>query len=104
VRLKGDEAGGAAATINWVLTDTDERLVLRLSNGTLSHVLGATADDADTTLTLTRAALNRFILGTVTFDDLVEQGEVTADPGLDPLHAILALLDDFDLWFNIIEP
>ena len=104
VRLKGDEAGGAAATINWVLTDTDERLVLRLSNGALSHVLGATADDADATLTLTRAALNRFILGDATFAELVEQGELTADPSLDPLHAILALLDDFDLWFNIIEP
>jgi alkyl sulfatase BDS1-like metallo-beta-lactamase superfamily hydrolase len=67
-------------------------------------VLGRTEDGADATITLTRAALNRFILGQTTLDAEAESGEITVEPSLAPLDTLLGLLDSFDLWFNIVEP
>ncbi len=104
VRLNGEKAGGVAITLNWVLTDTNERVVLDLSNGALSHVIGRTDDEADATITLTRAALNRYILGQTTLDEEASRGEISVSPDIAPLDTLLGLLDDFDLWFNIIEP
>ena len=104
VRLNGEKAGGVAITLNWVLTDTNERVVLDLSNGALSHVIGRTDDEGDATITLTRAALNRYILGQTTLDEEASRGEISVSPDIAPLDTLLGLLDDFDLWFNIIEP
>lgn len=104
VRLDGAKAGGTDVTLNWVFTDTGEQVLLHLSNGALSHVIGRTDDAADATVTLTRAALNRFILGQTTLDDEAKNGEITVAPDIAPLDTLLGLLDDFDLWFNIIEP
>jgi alkyl sulfatase BDS1-like metallo-beta-lactamase superfamily hydrolase len=104
VRLNGAKAGGIDVTLNWVFTDTKEQVLLRLSNGALSHVLGRTDDSADATITLTRAALNRFILGQSPLDEEAASGEITVEPDIAPLNTLLSLLDDFDLWFNIVEP
>ncbi len=104
VRLNGEKAGDSHITLNWVFTDTDEQILLRLSGGALSHVIGRTDDHADATITLTRGALNRFILGQSTLDDEAKSGEITVSPDIAPLDTLLGLLDSFDLWFNIIEP
>jgi alkyl sulfatase BDS1-like metallo-beta-lactamase superfamily hydrolase len=104
VRLNGAKAGGTDVTLNWVFTDTHEQVLLRLSNGALSHVIGRTDPSADATITLTRVALNRFILGQSTLDDEASSGEITVEPDIAPLDTLLGLLDDFDLWFNIVEP
>lgn len=104
VRLNGAKAGDTDLTLNWDFTDTGEKVLLRLSNGALSHVMGRLADDADVTITLTRDALNRFILGEASFDAQAESGEISLAPDLGPLDALLGLLDEFKLWFNIIEP
>jgi alkyl sulfatase BDS1-like metallo-beta-lactamase superfamily hydrolase len=104
VRLNGAKAGSADVTLNWVFTDTHEQVLLRLSNGALSHVIGRTDPGADATITLTRAALNRFILGQSTLDDEASSGEITVEPDIAPLDTLLGLLDDFGLWFNIVEP
>jgi alkyl sulfatase BDS1-like metallo-beta-lactamase superfamily hydrolase len=104
VRLNGATAGGTRIALDWVFTDTGEQVALLLSNGALSHVIGRTHEAADATITLTRAALNRFILGESTLDDEAKSGEITVEPDLAPLDELLALLDVFSLWFNIIEP
>lgn len=52
-----------------MFTDTHEEVALLLSNGALSHVLGRRHEVADATVTLTHAALNRFILGESTLDE-----------------------------------
>jgi len=104
VRLNGVKAGDVRLALNWVFTDSGEQVALLLSNGALSHVLGRTHEVADATVTLTRAALNRFILGESSLDDEAKAGEITVEPDLAALDQLLALLDEFSLWFNIIEP
>jgi alkyl sulfatase BDS1-like metallo-beta-lactamase superfamily hydrolase len=104
VRLNGEKAGDTDIALNWVFTDTDEQVLLRLSSGALSHVIGRIDDHADATITLTRGALNRFILGQSTLDDEAASGEISVSPDIALLDTLLGLLDGFDLWFNIIEP
>ena len=67
-------------------------------------MIGRKHEAADATITLTREALNRFILGASTLNDEAKSGEITVKPDLAPLDQLLALLDEFSLWFNIIEP
>jgi alkyl sulfatase BDS1-like metallo-beta-lactamase superfamily hydrolase len=42
--------------------------------------------------------------GESSLDDEARSGEITVEPELAPLDQLLGLLDDFSLWFNIIEP
>ena len=56
------------------------------------------------TITMTRAALDRFILGEATLDAEAQSGEIRVEPGIAPLDELLSLLDTFAGWFNIIEP
>ena len=42
MRVNGEKAAGRRITLNFVFTDTGEKVVLRLSNGVLSHVIGRT--------------------------------------------------------------
>jgi alkyl sulfatase BDS1-like metallo-beta-lactamase superfamily hydrolase len=104
VQLNGAKAGATRIALNWVFTDTDEQVALLLSNGALSHVLGRVHESADATVTLTRAALDRFILGEATLAAQARSGDITVEPDLAPLDQLLGLLDEFSLWFNIIEP
>ena len=104
VRLNGEKAGDERIVLNFDFTDTGEKIVVRLSNGALSHSLGLLDPDPDATLTLTRQALDRFVLGQTTLDDEAKSGEITVTPDTGPLDRLLSLLDTFETWFNIIEP
>ena len=104
IRLNGPDAAGREITLNLVLTDTREEAVLRLVNGSLSHSLERRSDAADADVTMTRAALNRLIADELTIEEAIESGEVKAQPDAKPLLEVFDLLDEFDLWFNVIEP
>jgi alkyl sulfatase BDS1-like metallo-beta-lactamase superfamily hydrolase len=104
VRLNGPNAAGKEITLNFVFTDTEENAVLELRNGSLNHSIGRTDSDADATVTLARESLNRVVMGEADLLDEAKNGEITVEPDEKPLTELLSLLDDFDLWFNIIEP
>lgn len=104
IRLNGPNAAGKQITLNLEFTDTNERAVLELVNGSLNHSLGRTDPDADATVTLTRESLNRVIVGETTLPDEAHSDEIKVEPELAPLEELVSLLDDFDLWFDIVEP
>ena len=104
VRLNGPKASGTRLTLNLEFTDTEEQATLELANGALNHLLGHTTEDADASVTLTRSALNRVIVGDKTLADEVSSGEITIDPDIAPLEQLVSLLDTFEFWFPIIEP
>ncbi len=104
VRLNAPKAGERRIVLNFVLTDTDEEAVLELSHGTLNHSLGRTSETADATLTLTRPALNKVLIGESTLLAEIEAGDAAVEPDVGPLADLLGMLDEFSLWFNIIEP
>lgn len=103
MRLKGAEAGDRRITLVCELPDVGETWSLMVRHGTLSHREGA-VEGADATVTVDRADLNQVILGTTDFEALIAAGTAKVDGDAQPLHDLLAMLDDFEFWFNIVTP
>ena len=104
VRLKSEDVGGLAVTINLTFTDLDQQWVLGLSNRTLHTVVGRHADDAAVTLTLTKRVLQQVIEGSTTFVDAVAAGDAAVTGDLAATDAIFAHLDVFMNFFKLVEP
>jgi alkyl sulfatase BDS1-like metallo-beta-lactamase superfamily hydrolase len=104
IRLNGPKAAGERLVFEFDFTDSGERAVLELSNGTLNHSLGRSAKDPDATVRLTRQALNRVIVGETTLIAEAESGEIDVSPDIAPLAKLVDCLDEFEFWFNIIQP
>ncbi|MBK5233267.1 MAG: MBL fold metallo-hydrolase [Thermoleophilia bacterium] len=104
IRLNGPDAAGRTITLNLTLGDTREEAVLRLANGTLSHSHQRRSAEADGEVTTTRETLNRIVANELTIDEAIEKGEVKVEPDPAPLIEIFSLLDDFSLWFPVVEP
>ena len=100
--MNGDKAGAQQIALDLTFSDTGERYGLRVENAVLHHARDRIAPAA-TPVTLTRAALVGLVLGETELEAAIEQGAVTtADPG--PLGTLLALLDRFDFWFELVMP
>ena len=104
VRLNGDKAQGKTIIINWEFTDAGERYALTLQNSALTYLAGRHAADADATVALDRATLNRIILRELSMTDAhsQERARITGDAA--KLTELFALLDDFTVAFEIVEP
>jgi alkyl sulfatase BDS1-like metallo-beta-lactamase superfamily hydrolase len=55
-------------------------------------------------VTLERAVLHRLILGKMTFEEAVQQGQVSVAGDGARVSELFGLLDDFSLSFPIVEP
>ena len=73
--------------------ETGEAFEVELSNGVLHH-----RPAADPTVSLTRATLVALVGGEQMLADAAVEGDIA------PLAMLLATLDRFDFWFNIVEP
>jgi alkyl sulfatase BDS1-like metallo-beta-lactamase superfamily hydrolase len=104
VRLNGERAEGRRLVVNWVFTDLDRRYVLNLENCALTYLADRRSDDADATVTLDRAALNRVVLRELTFADAVERRLVHVDGDVASVIELFGFLDDFTLMFPVVEP
>jgi alkyl sulfatase BDS1-like metallo-beta-lactamase superfamily hydrolase len=103
IKLNGPNASGKTITLNFTFTDTDEDYTLTLKNSVLNY-RKKLADDPDATYTLTRADLNDIVLKQAKGADLVKAGKIKIEGDPEKLHDLLALLDDFDFWFDIVTP
>ena len=105
VRLNGLKAAGKTITLNWNFTDTKEQYVLFLENGALNHTAHRQAQEADATITLTRAAFNEVILrGPAQLDAKIASGDIKLEGKKEKFGELLSLMDNFDPWFNIVTP
>ncbi|MBL4660928.1 MAG: hypothetical protein JKY19_11285 [Alcanivoracaceae bacterium] len=62
--------------------------------------------DKDTTATITvnRRELNRMSLRPVKFAELIASGAIKIDGNASAFKAFFSKLDNFEFWFNIVEP
>ena len=67
VRLNAAKAEGKHIVVNWTFTDLNQTYVMNLENSALTHTAGKLADNADVSVTLTRAALDAITLKQRTF-------------------------------------
>ena len=104
IRLNGTKAAGKKITLNMQFSDTQETYVLALENSALNHTSGQQAQGADATFTLTRASMDKIIMGMSSVDKEIESGELKVQGKKEALYELLSLLDTFEFWFNIVTP
>ena len=104
VRLNGEKAAGKTIVLNWRFTDTKQEYVLNLDNSALTYVEDSQADDADATVTLTRATLDEISMRTTTFESALQSGQISVTGKREKLVELLEMLDTFPLQFAVVEP
>ena len=104
VRLNGDKAASKTMVLNWRFTDSNQNYVLNLENSALTFVEDMQADDADATLTLTRATLDEISLRKTTFASALQSGQIAIAGKKEKLAELLEMLDDFPIRFAVVEP
>lgn len=104
VHINGEKAGNAKSVFNIDLGNDGGKYKLELENGVLNHTANAQAKEADATLTLDRATLNKIILKEETLKQAEDKGEVKISGNGAKLDEMLGYMDPFDFWFNIVTP
>ena len=95
VRLNGLAAGAQTIGFTVGFTDTDERFAVRVANAVLHHRPGETGPLVE----LSRGDLVDLVTGAKTLEEADVRGA-----GAGELGRLVALLDRFDLWFEISAP
>jgi alkyl sulfatase BDS1-like metallo-beta-lactamase superfamily hydrolase len=90
--------------INWRFTDTGETLALNLENATLSHVMGKQAPSAAASVTTTRETLDALALKRTTPAEAIQSGTFAVTGDWQVLPQLFAMLDDFEMMFEILTP
>jgi alkyl sulfatase BDS1-like metallo-beta-lactamase superfamily hydrolase len=104
VRLNGEKAAGKTIVLNWRLTDTKQEYVLNLDNSALTYVEDPQADEADATVTLTRATLDEISMRQTTFESALQSVQISLTGKREKLVELLEMLDTFPLQFAVVEP
>ncbi|MCO5316771.1 MAG: MBL fold metallo-hydrolase, partial [Solirubrobacterales bacterium] len=106
VRLNGERAADQQLTLNLTVGGGDgesTEVLLRLGNGVLHHSIGITDEDAPR-LEVPRELLDRIVSGESGEEDLADLEKLASGPGLEGFRKLVGLLDEFHIWFPIIEP
>ncbi|MEB0775456.1 alkyl/aryl-sulfatase [Citrobacter portucalensis] len=104
VHINGEKAANAQAVFNIDLGADGGKYKLELENGVLNHSADAQASNADASITLNRATLNKIILKEESLKQAEEKGDVQISGNHAKLDEFLGYLDSFDLWFNMVTP
>jgi alkyl sulfatase BDS1-like metallo-beta-lactamase superfamily hydrolase len=99
VRLNGQKAGEAAITFTAHFPDVGESFAVSVENAVLHHKPGAEGPLAR----LTRGDLVDLVTGSLSLETALQEGRLAGD-GASALGDLLALLDRFDFWFEIVTP
>ncbi len=104
VRLNGPKAAGKEITINFSFGDSDHDYVVTLVNGVLHSARSERSQTADVSVTTTRRGFLAMAMLGQPVELLVENGFVVVDGDVAKLQELIALLDNFEFWFNIVTP
>ena len=102
IRLDSKKAEGIEFVINLVTPDNGEEFVVELSNSTLTNIVGFQAKDADLTITIDRADLEKTMMGAVSFDDQIKSGKAKLVGDSKPYEQLKTMLIQFDMGFEIL--
>ncbi len=104
IRLDGPRAWGKRLRIGWHVTDPDERHLLELEHGVLSHRPDHGREEPEATLVIERRALTELLSKTAELGELAEEGRLRVEGDGLKLAELLGLLDEPDPGFAIVTP
>jgi len=102
IRVDSSKAGDLSFKLNFIVPDQDEKLVVEMSNATLTNIVGYTANDADATVTINRADLLPVMMQQVSLGDQILAGKATLTGNGIVLARLFATLVPFDPLFEIM--
>jgi alkyl sulfatase BDS1-like metallo-beta-lactamase superfamily hydrolase len=102
IRVDSAKADGINFKLNFVTPDNGEQLVVEMSNGTLTNIVGYTASDADATLTINRADLIPVMMQQATLGSQIKAGKATVNGNVQVLAQLRSTLVAFDPLFEIM--
>jgi alkyl sulfatase BDS1-like metallo-beta-lactamase superfamily hydrolase len=102
IRLDPTKTTGQRFKINLITPDNGERYVLELNNDALTNIKGFTADDADLSVTLNRTDLEKLMMGSATFGELVNSGKIKLVGNRAVVDQLQAMLVQFSPDFEIM--
>lgn len=104
VRLNPDRVNGRSFVLNWILSDTGEKLALTLKHSTLTQVMDKASPDVDATVSTTRDALVALIVRKQSVAQTIEAGALRIDGDAGLVAALFEMLDDFSMQFEVVAP
>ena len=105
MRFKGDENANLAYNFNINLTDTNEKLALIVSNGAVMPRMGKhVKKNITATINMTRSDLNKVSLGEAQFADLLKTKAIDIEGDAKAFPNFMSKIDQFEFWFNIVQP
>jgi len=102
IRVDSQKADGINFKLNFVTPDNGERLVVEMSNGTLTNIENFTASDADATLTINRSDLLPVMMQQTTLARQIRQGTAQLEGEVMPLVKLASTLVEFDPLFEMM--
>ena len=104
VRLNGQRAAETDLAFTLVFPQTEERFAVEIGNGVLNYTPGRDAVGARATVTGPRMAFAGLLGGSDVARGVLASGALVVDGDAAVLPELLALLDEFEFWFNIVTP
>ncbi|MGI9236010.1 MAG: alkyl/aryl-sulfatase [Woeseiaceae bacterium] len=102
IRVDSHKADGMAFKINFITPDTGEKMIIEMSHGTLTNIVGFTAPDADATLTIDRFDLLPVMMQQTTFAAQLKAGKARLDGNALVLAQLGSTLVTFDPMFKML--
>ena len=102
IRVDSQKADGLNFKLNFITPDNGEELVVEMSNGTLTNIVGYTAPDADVTLTINRSDLLPVMMQQTTFAQQIKAGKAKLEGSGLLLARFSRTLVEFDPVFEIL--
>lgn len=104
VRLDSDKAQGHDMTLNWDFDDLDQHFAVTLRNGVLTYREGIRHTQADATVKMSKAILDKISLRQLDFPTAIKQGDITLEGDSARFKAMLGMLASFQPTFNVVTP
>ncbi len=102
IRVDSRKADGIDFKLNFITPDNGERLVVEMSNGTLTNIVGFTAPDADATLTINRSDLLPVMMRQTTLAQQIQAGNAKLEGSRLVLARFASTLVEFDPVFEMM--
>lgn len=103
VRLNAQKAAGKSFVINFDFPELGEQYSLTLRNSALT-TSKKMPQNSDASVTLSKATLNQLQLGQTTIQKALADGKLKIAGNQAVFVDLLAMMDTFPFWFNIVTP
>lgn len=102
IRVDSARADGMDFTMNFLIPDTGQQLVVELSGGTLTNIEGFQAETPDITVSIDCERLNEVIMGNTTLEELLQAGQGLVQGDATVLTQLASVLVNFAPGFEIL--